>query len=370
MEIQAQQIDAQPTQYKRFVSMQRMEHILLLVTFTGLALTGLPQKYAAEQWAKTLIGLLGGIESTRIIHHFLATLLMAEAIFHGGVISYKLFVLGRRATMIPGPHDALDVIQWIAYNLGLRKEHPHMPRYNFGEKAEYLAVVWGTIIMAVTGFMMWNPITAAKLFTGTVIPAARAAHGSEALLAVLSIIIWHLYSVFVPRFNSSIFTGKISRERMAEEHAGELEAITHGEAELVPPPEVIARRKRRFWPYAIVMTVLLTGGLIWFISFEDTAITTVPRQNVVIFAPQVTLEAGDAAVGAAIWPTLRCARCHGETAEGNADAPRLRGTTLTFDAFYTQVRTGVKNKMTAFSAEEIPDSYLLHLWTWLKEQGS
>lgn len=365
MEIQAPQAAA-PAQYKRFSSAQRMEHILLLTTFIGLAVTGLPQKYAAEAWAKLLITLLGGIESTRIIHHFLATLLMAEAIFHGGVISYKLFVLGRRASMIPGPHDLIDVLQWIGFNLGLRKDHPYMPRYNFGEKAEYLAVVWGTLIMAVTGFMMWNPITAAKLFTGTVIPAARAAHGAEALLAVLSIIIWHLYSVIVPRFNRAMFTGKISHDRMVEEHAGELEAIAQGDVEPVPPPEVLARRKRRFWPYAIVMTILLTSGLIWFITFEDTAIQTVPRQNIVVFAPEVTLEAGDATVGAAIWPTLRCARCHGETAQGNANAPSLRGLTLTFDEFYLQVRTGVKDKMTAFSAEEIPDSYLLHLWTWLK----
>ena len=94
-----------PEQYKRFAPVQRMEHVILLVTFTGLALTGLPQKYAAEDWAKALIQFLGGIESIRIIHHFLATLLMAEAIFHGGVISYKLFVLGRRATMIPGIRD-------------------------------------------------------------------------------------------------------------------------------------------------------------------------------------------------------------------------------------------------------------------------
>ena len=68
------------------------------------------------------------------------------------------------------------------------------------------------------------------------------------------------------------------------------------------------------------------------------------RQNIVVFARQVTLEAGDAADGAAIWPTQP-------------------GTTLTFDQFYTQLRTGVKDEMTPFSAEEIPDSYLLHLWT-------
>ena len=79
--------------------------MILLVTFIGLALTGLPQKYASEPWAQSMIVALGGIESARIIHRFLATLLMAEAIYHGGVLSYKLFVLGQRATMIPGASE-------------------------------------------------------------------------------------------------------------------------------------------------------------------------------------------------------------------------------------------------------------------------
>ncbi len=361
-----QQVQA-PAQYKRFEPVQRMEHIILLVTFTGLALTGLPQKYAAEQWAKTLIEVLGGIESVRIIHRFLATLLLAEAIFHGGVLSYKLFVLGRRATMIPGLKDARDVLGWIGFNLGLTKQHPHFPRYNFGEKAEYLAVVWGTILMAVTGFMMWNPIATTTIIPGNVIPAARAAHGAEALLAVLSIIIWHMYNVHIKRFNRSMFTGNLSKEAMEEEHAGELEAINNGEAEIALPPEIIAKRKRRFWPYAAVMTVILSVGLIWFVTFEDTAIKTVPRQNIVVFAPEVTLEAGNAAVGASIWPTLRCARCHGDDANGGGDGPSLRGLDMDFDSFYLQVRTGVTDKMPAFTAEEVPDAYLLHVWTWLKE---
>ncbi len=353
-------------EYRRFSPSQRFEHIILLVTFIGLALTGLPQKYASEPWAQSLIRALGGIESARIVHRFLATLLMAEAIYHGGVISYKVFVLGRRAAMIPGVRDIRDALNWIAFNLGLRKEHPYLPRYNFGEKAEYLAVVWGTVIMVITGFMMWNPVATTRFLPGVVIPAARTAHGAEAVLAVLSIIVWHMYNMHIKRFNPSMFTGKLSRAAMEEEHAEELDALEHGETPPEIPAEVIARRKRRFWPYAVVMTILLTGGLIWFITFETSAISTVPRRDVIVFAPQVTLEAGDAAVGAAIWPTLRCARCHGDDANGGPDAPSLRQTDLTFDQFHQQVRTG-SDKMPAFGPGEIPDAYLLHLWTWLKE---
>lgn len=360
----------QPTEYRRFSPMQRMEHIILLITFSGLALTGLSQTFAVQAWARILIEFLGGIESIRIIHRFLATLLMAEVIFHGGVLSYKLFVLGYHATMIPGIRDIRDVFNWIAFNLGLRKDHPHLPRYNFGEKVEYLAVVWGTLIMVVTGFMMWNPIATARLVPGEVIPAARAAHGGEALLAVLSIITWHMYNVHIKRFNRSMFTGKLSREAMAEEHGEELEAIERSETTPGLPVEILARRKRLFWPYAAVVTVVLVAALIWFITLESTAITTVPRQNIVVFAPEVTLEAGSAEVGNAIWPTLRCARCHGDSAAGGPDAPSLVGTDLTFEEFHQRVRTGVEDKMPAFSVGEVPDAYLLHLWTWLKQAGS
>jgi formate dehydrogenase gamma subunit len=354
------------TQYPRFSASQRFEHMILLVTFTGLAVTGLPQKYASEAWAQSLIGILGGIESARLIHRFLATLLMAEAIYHGGVLSYKIFVLGQRATMIPGVRDLRDALHWIAFNLGLRKEHPHLPRYNFGEKAEYLAVVWGTVIMVITGFMMWNPVATSTVLPGAVIPAARTAHGAEAVLAVLSIIIWHMYNVHVKRFNRSMFTGKLAREAMEEEHAEELHALESGEQPPQVPAEIINQRKRRFWPYAVVMTLLLTGGLIFFITFEASAITTVPRREVVVFAPQVTPESGDAAVGAALWPTLRCARCHGDDARGGPDAPSVVNTDLTFEEFHLLLRTG-RDDMPAFGPGELPDAYLLHLWTWLKD---
>jgi formate dehydrogenase gamma subunit len=352
-------------QYKRFSPQQRFEHFVLIVTFVGLALTGLPQKYPTETWAKSMIEVMGGIESTRIIHRFLATLLMIEAIYHGGVISYKLFVLGYRAVMMPGLRDLRDLRDWFLFNLGLKAEHPHLPRYNFGEKAEYWALIWGTVIMVITGFIMWNPIAVAKYLPGEIIPAARAAHGGEALLAVLSILTWHMYNVHFKGFNRSMFTGKISHEAMRAEHAEELEAIEQGAKPFQMPAEVLAGRKRLFWPYAAAMTAILVGVLYFFVTFETSSIATVPRQDVLIFAPRITPEAADPAVGAALWPTLRCARCHGDDAGGNPVAPSLLALDLTFEEFYRQVRNGVRQEMPAFSVEEIPDRYLLHLWAWL-----
>lgn len=355
-------------QYPRFNAAQRFEHMLLLVSFSGLALTGLPQKYAGEAWAQTMINLMGGIESIRIVHRILATVLMAESIYHGGIISYKLFVLGRRATMIPGPRDLRDVIHWVAYNLGLRKSHPHLPRYNFGEKVEYLAVVWGTIVMVITGFMLWNPIATSSVLPGEVIPAARIAHGSEALLAVLSIVIWHMYNVHIRRFNRAMFTGNLGHEAMAEEHGEELEAIEQGITSPEPSAEVIEARKRRFWPYAVVMTVVLVGGLIWFVTFEQTAIATLPNP-LADTRPQVSVseDVGNPSEGAALWQTLECKECHGDNAEGTERSINvmLAGTKISFEAFVDAVRRGPAD-MHPFSRDQITDEQLAHLYAWLR----
>ena len=355
--------------YPRFSSVQRFEHVVIIVTFVGLAITGLPQRYADQSWAMDLIDILGGVESVRIIHRVLASILIAESIFHGGVICYKLYVLRQQATMMPSFRDLQDMVQWFAYNLGLRAEHPHMPRYNFGEKAEYWALVWGTLIMIATGFILWNPITFARLLPGQIIPAARAAHSGEALLAVLAIIVWHMYTVHFKHFNRSMFTGNMSHEEMSEEHAEELAEIEGQEKALEPWEQVepdTGWRERLYWIYAFIGSTLLISGLVWLITVENSAISTVPRnEEVVIFAPQVEIESGDAAVGRALWSTLRCSFCHGEDALGSADAPALLGVTeLTFTEFVLQLRQQ-DGEMPPFSVEELPDAYLLHLWTWL-----
>ncbi len=353
--------------YQRFTAAQRFEHLVLLLSFTVLALTGLPQKYADQAWAQSLIAALGGIESVRIVHRVMAVLLMAEAIYHGGVLSYKLYVLGVRPIMLPTLRDARDVWDWARYNVGLRREHPRLPRYNFGEKVEYLAVVWGTIIMVITGFMLWNPIAATKLLPGAWIPAARAAHGAEALLAVLSILIWHSYNVHIKRLNKSMFLGTLSAEEMREEHAEELERIERGEAEPTPPPHVVAQRKRVFWPYAVLMSALLVSALVWFVTFEESAITTVPRLAVRETTLSVDAEAvGVAAEGEALWSRLPCSGCHGERAQGREglNVP-LAGLELDFADFVAQVRRGPAD-MPAFPPEQLSDTELAHLWTWLR----
>jgi cytochrome b subunit of formate dehydrogenase len=172
----------------RFSAFQRIEHWVLFASFTVLALTGLPQKFALAGVSDAIIAFLGGIETVRIIHRVAATIFMLEAVYHLVVVGYKLFVLRLKASMIPGSGDVTEAIQAVLYNLGIRRQQPKAGRYNFAEKLEYWAMVWGLVMMGATGFILWNPIVSSTILPGEIIPAAKSAHGYEAVLAVLAIL--------------------------------------------------------------------------------------------------------------------------------------------------------------------------------------
>ncbi len=196
--------------YVRWPLARRIEHIVMLSSFIILGLTGLPQKFSTSPLSIAFVGLLGGIENLRLIHHTAAIVMMLGTIWHILFFGYMAFVVRTRLSMLPSLQDVKDGWQALMYNLGFSKSYPQMGRYTFEEKMEYWAFVWGVIVMGTTGFMMWNPITTVHFLPGEVIPAAKTAHGWEAVLAILAIIIWHMYGVHIKRFNKSMFTGKMS----------------------------------------------------------------------------------------------------------------------------------------------------------------
>jgi len=123
--------------------------------------------------------------------------------------------------------------------------------------------------------MLWNPIATTRFFPGEFIPAAQVVHGGEALLAILAVLVWHFYSVHLRQFNRAMFTGQMSEPEMEHEHPLELERIKAGRLP-EPDPVAIARRGRVFMPVATTVALLLLAGLYWFVTFEQTAITTLP----------------------------------------------------------------------------------------------
>ena len=51
--------------FQRFSWNARLQHIFLFVSFTLLALTGIPQKYSHTPWARLMVDLMSGIEAAR-----------------------------------------------------------------------------------------------------------------------------------------------------------------------------------------------------------------------------------------------------------------------------------------------------------------
>jgi len=317
--------------YERFHWTQRLEHVVLLTTFSLLGITGLPQKYATTVWAQAMVRFIGGIELTRLIHHTGAIVLMFLAIYHILDIGYKIFVRRTRMSMLPGITDVKDAFQTFLYNLGFTKKRPQMGRYTFEEKAEYWALIWGTVIMGITGFMMWNPITTARFLPGEIIPASKAAHGGEALLAVLAIIVWHMYGVHLKRFNKAMFTGKQTEEEMLHEHPLELADIKAGLAERPQDMNTLRRRQMIYFPVSAVLSIAMLFGIYGFIGSEKTAITTVlPISNPVpIYVPQTptpipTTIASVVPPGKLTWDAsiavdfqANCSMCHNATLATN-----------------------------------------------------
>jgi cytochrome b subunit of formate dehydrogenase len=273
--------------YLRFPLARRIEHWVMMLSFVTLGLTGIPQKFSTSGISIAVIGALGGIEVLRTIHHTAAIVMMLGSVWHMLVMGYSVFVLRDKMTMLPSLQDAKDGLQALLYNLGFAKTYPQMGRYTFEEKMEYWAFVWGAAVMTITGFFMWNPITATRFLPGEFVPAAKAAHGGEAVLAVLAIIIWHMYGVHIKRFNKAMFNGQQSEEEMLHEHPLELADIKAGIADRRPDAATLRKRQMIYYPVAAILTLAMLGGIYGFINNEKTAITTItPLTEIQIFVPQ------------------------------------------------------------------------------------
>lgn len=228
----------------RFTVKQRVEHFVTMAVFTLLCLTGLPQKFYATGWAHVLVDLCGGIDRARALHRLCGVLLALSTVFHFAGALAGIAGKRMRLSMIPTRQDFADAIGTLRYYLGAADKAPLFDRFDYRMKFEYWGLVAGNVIMVLTGFVLYFPTAVARLLPGQIIPAAKVAHSNEGLMAFLVITIWHVYNAHlnpdVFPFDTSIFTGKISRERMVHEHPLELARIegksveelghTHGDA--------------------------------------------------------------------------------------------------------------------------------------------
>lgn len=208
----------------RFDTHQRIQHILMMVSFIILALTGLPLKFNNLDISQWWISLLGGIDTTRWLHRLAAWVMVIDAVYHLGYVFFSTFIRKKPFPfwMIPSLKDVLDFVQDVRYYTGLRPERSKFGRFTYQEKFDYWAVFWGVPIMAVSGLILMYPVLATRFLPGQVVPIALVAHSDEAILAAGWIFIVHIFFVhLVPAvfpLNRSIFTGRVPKKRYQEEH--------------------------------------------------------------------------------------------------------------------------------------------------------
>ena len=208
----------------RFDIHQRFQHLLLLSSFTTLALTGLPLKFSGWAVSEWWIHLWGGLDNTRTAHHFAAWVMIFACVYHivylaAGVLVFKKPV---PVSMIPTPGDARQFLQELGYYAGIVRTKPQFDRFNWREKFDYWAVFWGMVIIGGSGLILMYPVLATKILPGWMIPVALIAHGDEAVLAVIWIVVVHFFfghlAPAVFPLNKSIFTGTVPWERYQSEH--------------------------------------------------------------------------------------------------------------------------------------------------------
>lgn len=212
--------------FQRFTIGQRWEHMLILLSFTVLLLTGLPQKYRLATWSQQLLSTPGRLQLVQQIHHIAAIVLTLEVIFH---LANAIFLLARRnlsGDMLPTLKDIKDAWQMLRYLLFFTDKKPSFGKYNFEQKFTYWFMFFAIGIMVVTGFVIWFPELFSRVFPGGIIPAAKMAHSTEAIVTGIFILIWHIYHVHIERLNLSIFTGWLNENDMLTYHEREYQHLT------------------------------------------------------------------------------------------------------------------------------------------------
>ena len=173
----------------------RIAHWGIMASFPTLVVTGFALKFPDSWWAKPLLmwesnaGVRGGLHRTAAVVMIVATL------FHFVHLAMKKRDRSIIPALLPTIKDATDMLQVFRYNLGLTKQEPQFAKFNYAEKMEYWAFLWGTTVMALSGFLLWFNNFTLRHFPKWITDAATAVHWYEALLATFSILIWHFYLV-------------------------------------------------------------------------------------------------------------------------------------------------------------------------------
>jgi cytochrome b subunit of formate dehydrogenase len=225
---------AHPQFVQRFDRYHRITHGCLMLSFLGLAGTGMPLLFSDQRWAWWLSRFWGGFAAASTLHHVFAVVMIATFVAHVARIVHRVYVkkdygvLWGPASMVPQPRDVVEMAQHFRWFIG-RGPRPKFGHFTYWEKFDYWAVFWGMIIIGGSGLVLWFPTVFTAVLPGSLLNVALLVHGEEALLAVGFIFTIHFFNGHLrpEKFPMDlvIFTGRMPREELEQERAGEYEAL-------------------------------------------------------------------------------------------------------------------------------------------------
>jgi cytochrome b subunit of formate dehydrogenase len=204
---------------------ERIEHGLLMVSFMLLAYTGFALHYSGEWWTRPVLSLEQVYPMRGLVHRVAATVLVLTALLHIATLIFSKKLRHHWTEMFPRVGDVREMMEGLLWRLGLRATRPHYSSHGYIEKMEYWALVWGTLVMAATGSLLWFNNWTLSSMPKLWMDVARSIHYYEAILATAAILIWHMYTVMfdpdVYPMDPSWWTGYSPRSESGPDETGD-----------------------------------------------------------------------------------------------------------------------------------------------------
>ena len=264
------------TRIKRFTPLQRLFHLLLILSFLTQGATGLARMYIETSWGKRLAWVFGGYEACHTIHVyvgiFMICLFLGHILYLLSKVNWKEFprrLLGPDSLLLR-PKDIKDFFLHVGWFLGISRA-PEFDRWGYWEKFDYWAVFWGIPILGITGLLMAYPLVASRLMPGWGLNVAFWIHRIEAILAMCHVFIIHFFIAHLRRHNfpmdRAMFEGSADLSSTRHERPAWVARLQEtGKLESLLVPATTTGRRALFYlvGYAVVIAgvFLLIGGLV------------------------------------------------------------------------------------------------------------
>jgi len=268
--------------HRRFTSFQRGMHLVMLLSFFTLALTGMMLKFSYMAWAQFFAGILGGFSTTGVLHRIAAVVLIGVFVTHVTDATKQkrrsglswLRYIQTETSLIFTPADGRELWQSMKWFFG-KGPRPAYGRYTYWEKFDYFAVFWGMFVIGTTGLLLWFPEFFTNLLPGWTVNVATIIHSDEALLAVGFIFTIHFFNTHfrLDKFpmDPVIFTGRVPLEELKQDKPREYERLVAAGAldeTLVDPfPSGLERAFKIFGFTALAVGLTLIALIVYSMLF-------------------------------------------------------------------------------------------------------